>query len=138
MHTKFSDLNETNRCINSVRVSYSDKSTTSSKKTNIRIMGRDYPLTLTTYKRLAIGIRIGRDSCHVEITIADSKSNELCFPMSTWKLLLQQEPEILRRFRIDTTPSHQASIIVDHYASTSRKSTIYELSKYRMVVPSYT
>ena len=78
-------------------------------------MGRDYPLTLTTYKRIAIGIRIDRDSCCcVEIAIIDNKSNELRFPMSTWKLLLQQEPEILQRFRNDTTPSHQDPIIVDH------------------------
>ena len=77
-------------------------------------MRRDYPLTLTSYKRIAIGIRIGRDSCCVEITIVDNRSNELCFPMSTWKLLLQQEPEVLRRFRNDPTPSDQDPIIVDH------------------------
>lgn len=38
-----------------------------------------------------IWICIGHDSGRVELVIADSKYNELCFPMPTWKLLLQHD-----------------------------------------------
>ena len=80
------------------------------KKPTIRIMGRDYPLTATAYKRLIIGICIGQDSCRIEIAIADNKGHEVCFAISTWKLLLQQESQILRRFRFDAPLVYQDPI----------------------------
>lgn len=85
-----------------------------SKKPTIRIMGRDYPLTATAYKHLIIGICIGQDSCRIEIAIADNKCHEVCFSMSTWKLLLQQESQILRRFRLVAPLSYQDPIVIDH------------------------
>ena len=53
------------------------------------------------------------DSCHVEITIADNKGNELSFSMSTWKLLLQNEVDIFQRLRSNAT-SPQTHIVIDH------------------------
>ena len=53
------------------------------------------------------------DSCHVEITIADNKGSELSFSMSTWKLLLQNEADILQRLRSNATSS-QTHIVIDH------------------------
>ncbi|XP_076664949.1 uncharacterized protein LOC143367210 [Andrena cerasifolii] len=83
------------------------------KPTIVRIFGRDYPLTATAYKRLTIRIRIGMDLWHVEIAIADNKGSELSFSMSTWKLLLQNEVDILQRLRSNAT-SPQTHIIIDH------------------------
>ncbi|XP_076669386.1 uncharacterized protein LOC143369395 [Andrena cerasifolii] len=83
------------------------------KPSIVRILGHDYPLTATTYKRLTIGIRIDMDLCHVEIAIADNKGSELSFSMSTWKLLLQNEVDILQRLRSNAT-SPQTHIIIDH------------------------
>ncbi|XP_076671450.1 uncharacterized protein LOC143370342 [Andrena cerasifolii] len=93
--------------------SVSLKTMKTSKPSIVRILGRDYPLTATAYKRLTIGIRIGMDLCHVEIAIADNKGNELSFSMSTWKLLLQNEVDILQRLRSNAT-SPQTHIIIDH------------------------
>ena len=83
------------------------------KPSIVRILGRDYPLTATAYKRLTIGIRIDMDSCRVEIAIADNKGSELSFSMSTWKLLLQNEVDILQRLRSNAT-SPQTHIEIDH------------------------
>ncbi|XP_076669381.1 uncharacterized protein LOC143369390 [Andrena cerasifolii] len=93
--------------------SVSLKTMKTSKPSIVRILGRDYPLTATAYKRLTIGIRIGMDLCHVEIAIADNKGSELSFSMSTWKLLLQNEVDILQRLRSNAT-SPQTHIIIDH------------------------
>ncbi|XP_076664854.1 uncharacterized protein LOC143367155 [Andrena cerasifolii] len=93
--------------------SVSLKTMKTSKPSIVRILGRDYPLTATAYKRLTIGIRIGMDLWHVEIAIADNKGSELSFSMSTWKLLLQNEVDILQRLRSNAT-SPQTHIIIDH------------------------
>ena len=83
------------------------------KPSIVRILGRDYPLTSTAYKRLMIGIRIGMDSCHVEIAIVDNIGGELSFSMSTWKLLLQNGADILQKLR-DNLTTPQTHIEIDH------------------------
>ncbi|XP_076663529.1 uncharacterized protein LOC143366364 [Andrena cerasifolii] len=83
------------------------------KSSIVRILGRDYPLTATAYKRLIIGIRIGMDSCCIEIAIADNKGSDLSFSMYTWKLLLQNEADIHQRLRSNAT-SPETNIVIDH------------------------
>ena len=53
------------------------------------------------------------DSYRVEITIVDNKGGELSFSMSTWKLLLQNMTDILKKLR-DNVTTPQTHIEIDH------------------------
>ena len=73
------------------------------------------------------------DSSHVEIAIVDNEGGELSFSMSTWKLLLQNGADILKKLR-DNATSPQTHIEIDH----SRACTMINSSKSPIIALSYT
>ncbi|KMQ91625.1 hypothetical protein RF55_8480 [Lasius niger] len=59
----------------------------------IRILGRRYALTPTSYKYLEIGISVGITS-YVELALGDNRGNQIILPIETWKSQMQKRADI--------------------------------------------
>lgn len=59
----------------------------------VRILGRRYALTPTSYKYLEIGISVGNIS-YVELALGDNRGNQIILPIETWRLLMQKRADI--------------------------------------------
>ncbi|KAM0734811.1 hypothetical protein ACS0PU_011630 [Formica fusca] len=69
----------------------------------VRILGRRYALTPTSYKYLDIGINVGAVSC-VELVLGDNRGNQIILPFETWKALIQKCGDIERLLQSTEIP----------------------------------
>ena len=61
-----------------------------------RILGRRFPLTLTSYKWIDIGISVGSVTCMVELLIGDNHGNRIVLPYRTWRAFIEKRVDIER------------------------------------------
>ncbi|XP_076249277.1 uncharacterized protein LOC143188738 [Calliopsis andreniformis] len=108
----------------------------------VRILGRRYPLTSTSYKYLEIGIAVGPIST-VEIILGDNRGTQLLLPAPIWDALIEKRAEIkecvlsvssdsppiwIEEFVIEFTKIHNVKLIKFSLANISLYYTIETLN----------
>jgi len=69
----------------------------------LRILGRRFAITPTTYKYLDIGISVGHMS-FVEMLLGDNKGNRIILPHATWETFIAKRADIEKLMQ-SPTPS---------------------------------
>jgi len=82
--------------ISLISVSFSFFSASVDVRYTPRILGRRFPLTLTSYKWIDVGITVGPVSCFVDLLLGDNKGNRIVLPYRTWRALIERRVDVER------------------------------------------